>query len=80
MPPYSKPGTTRLTREITKAAGAEMEKEFTKQFPMGLDISDVVSTRGYNIPNVKSVYFGALPKFAVKERDEHLQVKIKQII
>lgn len=57
-----------------------MEKEFTKQFPMGLDISDVVSTRGYNIPNVKSVYFGALPKFAVKERDEHLQVKIKQII
>ncbi|XP_062571656.1 protein mono-ADP-ribosyltransferase PARP14-like isoform X2 [Saccostrea cucullata] len=76
LPPYRKPGSTRSSRAIVKAGGPGIEREFTKAFPVGIDVGDVESIGGHNLQNVKNVYFGALPRYAVKEGDQNQQALV----
>ncbi|XP_061165012.1 protein mono-ADP-ribosyltransferase PARP15-like [Saccostrea echinata] len=79
IPPYGKPGSTSSSKAILKAGGSGIEREFTKAFPVGIDIGDVVSSGSHKIQNVKKIYFGALPTYTVKERDQNQQALVLMV-
>lgn len=73
VPQLKEPGTNQTSKEITRAAGSGLEAEFAEKYPTGIDIGDVISTDSHAIRNVETVYFGALPTYAARERDQNLQ-------
>ena len=44
-----------------------------------MDTGDVTSTGSHKIQNVKAVYFGALPTYAARDREQNQEVVINSI-
>lgn len=44
-----------------------------------MDTGDVTSTGSHKIQNVKAVYFGALPTYAARDREQNQEVVINSL-